>query len=171
MKNKSISLLVVTIIIMFFTSCATKIPFELTCLNCIQSQRINCKEGDCPQTIMVGIDCIATIDETGEKINLNYILTQEKILLASGIPLTLAKIRGRYFVTGAKFKKLWVLTPYKNQAKVCGIAFPFGESDIAPVFEITGNNLLIKNTNKNYILEYDIDSKKWVSNSIIKAGE
>jgi hypothetical protein len=119
---------------------------------------------------MVGNDCIAVIDETGEKINMNYILTQENIPFASSIPLTLAKIRGRYFVTGAKFKKLWILTPYKNQAKVEHIAFPYGENDIPPVFEITRNNLLVKDAKKNYVLEYDIDSKKWVSQTI-KAGE
>ena len=154
--------------LVLFTSCATKIPFDQTCLNCISSQRISCRDNNCPQTIMVGNDCIATIDEIGEKINMNYILTQEEIPIASNIPLTLAKIRGRYFVTGAMFKHLWVLTPVENQARVNKISFPEGRNNVTPVFEIIGTNLLIKFAN-NKVLEYDIDSKKWI-NLQTKAG-
>jgi len=152
-----------------FSSCATKIPFEQTCLNCIQSQRINCKGDDCPQTIMVGTNCIATIDETGEKINMNHILTQENIPLEKGIPLTIAKIRGRYFVTGKSFKSLWILTPSEDQAKVENIVFPNNIVD-APIFEITDNNLLVRDPQNQYVLQYDIDNKKWINQSI-KAGE
>jgi len=152
--------------LILFTSCATKIPFEQTCLNCISSQRISCN--DCPQTIMVGTNCIATIDEIGEKINMNYILNKEEIAIAANIPLTLAKIRGRYFVTGANFKHLWVLTPVENQARVKKIPFPEEKSEMPPVFEIIGTNLLVKFPN-NKVLEYDIDSKKWI-NLQTKAG-
>jgi hypothetical protein len=119
---------------------------------------------------MVSSNCIATIDETGEKINMNYILSQENISATAGIPLTLAKIRGRYFVTGQEFKNLWILTPDENQAKVECIPFPVKNIDNAPVFEIIENNLLVRGVKKEYSLQYDIDAKKWISQSI-KAGE
>ena len=119
---------------------------------------------------MVGSNCIAIIDETGEKINMNYILSQEKIQLAKDIPLTIAKIRGRYFVTGKMFKNLWILTPCKEKAQVEYIAFPINVIENAPVFEIIGNNLLVKDANNKYIFEYDINSKKWI-NKTTKAGE
>jgi hypothetical protein len=93
-------------VLLLFCSCATKITFEPTCLTCVQSQRINCKGSECPETIMVGGHCYATFDETGERFNIDYILGQEKIAPVSGIPITLAKIRGRYFITGSGFKKL-----------------------------------------------------------------
>ena len=156
--------------IMVFVSCATKIPFEQTCLTCVQSQRINCKGDDCPQTVMVGSNCIAIMDETGEKINMNYILTQEKIQITGGIPLTIAKIRGRYFVAGKMFRNLWILTPCENEARVKFIPFPMNVIDEAPIFEITGDNLLIKDANNRYAFEYDIDAKKWI-NQKARAGE
>ena len=166
MKKNIVLLLLITTSSIMLSSCATKIPFELTCLNCVQSQRINCKGDNCPQTVMIGNDCIVSIDETGEKINMNRILMQEKIPLAGGIPLTLAKIRGRYFVTGAGFDNLWVLTPHNNQAKIGSIAFPYGKNDAAPIFEISGNRLLVKDFNKKFALEYDIDSKRWIPQTI-----
>ena len=100
---------------------------------------------------------------------MNYILTQEKIQIAGGIPLTIAKIRGRYFVTGKMFRNLWILTPCKNEAKIKFIAFPMNAFDDAPIFEITGNNLLVKDTNNRYAFEYDIDANKWIDQKI-KAG-
>ena len=98
--------LFIFVAILLYVGCATKIPFEQTCLTCTQSQRIGCSGDECPTSFMVGKNCIATIIETGEKINLNYILQQEKINLAAGIPLTIAKIRGKYFITGNNFNNL-----------------------------------------------------------------
>ena len=165
---KKTTVLLLASMVLLFSSCATKIPFDQTCLNCIQSQRIGCKENDCPQTIMVGGNCIVTIEETGEKINMNYILFKENIPSASGIPLTLAKIRGRYFITGANFKNLWILTPVENQAKVDCLLFP-KSIGAAPVFEIADNNLLVRDKENTYFHQYDIDAKKWI-NLTIKAG-
>jgi len=104
--KKHTLLIVIFVAISISYSCATKIPFEQTCLTCVISQRIACIGSECPETIMAGNNCITTFPETGEKINLNYILFQEKITPQNGIPLTLAKIRGRYFVIGKDFSNL-----------------------------------------------------------------
>ena len=144
-------------------SCVTKkIPFEQTCLTCVQSQRLNCTGTNCPETIMVGANCIASIDEIGEKINMNYILLQENIHPQKGIPLTLAKIRGRYFVTGKDFSNLWMLTPVKDKAKVKKIPFPEKNWALPPVFELIDGNLLVRGKRNEYLYIYDINKKKWV---------
>ena len=163
----------VIIVTVLITSCATatKIPFEQTCLTCVQSQRLNCSGNNCPETIMAGTDCIAMLDETGEKINMNHILKVENIEPKRGIPLTLAKIRGRYFVIGKDFQNLWELTPVKNEAKIRKIALPENNLQLPPVFEIAdGGNLLMRGQQNEYIYIYDIDSRKWLKTSI-KAGE
>lgn len=145
---------------MVFSSCATKIPFEQTCLTCVQSQRLNCKGDECPVTIMAGGSCIASFDETGEKINLNHILTEEQITLQAGIPITLAKIKGRYFVTGKDFKNLWILTPNENEAKVKEIPLPGSNLALPPVFEISDGNLLMRGAKNEYSFIYDIENKQ-----------
>jgi len=157
-------------LMLLFSSCATKIPFEQTCLTCVQSQRLNCQGNDCPETIMAGTNCIAMIDETGEKINMNHILKVENITPQKGIPLTLAKIRGRYFVIGKDFKNLWMLTPVANSAKVRKIALPEKNLALPPIFELADGNLLMRGQQNEYLYIYDIDNKKWIKSSI-KTGE
>ena len=138
--------------------CATKIPFEQTCLTCTSSQRIGCKQ--CPETFMVGNNCFAMIDEIGEKINLDYILSKENITPKSGIPLTLGKIRGRYFVVGQDFKHMWILTPVKDKAKAKKLMLPQSNLQLPPVFEISDKNLLIRGQKNEYSYYLDIDKLK-----------
>jgi hypothetical protein len=166
---KKITYLTVIFSLSIFSSCATKIPFEQTCLTCVQSQRLNCKGNDCPETIMAGTNCIASIDETGEKIYMNHILQEENIAIQKGIPLTLAKIRGRYFVIGKNFKNLWMLTPVENKAKAKKIALPEENLALPPIFELSDGNLLLKGPKNEYLYIYDIDNKKWIKSSQ-KAG-
>ena len=173
MKKTSVLLTVIlTFSLFIFSSCATKkIPFEQTCLTCVQSQRLHCVGANCPETIMAGTDCIASIDETGEKINMNYILQQENIHPQRGIPLTLAKVRGRYFVTGKGFNNLWMLTPVENMAKVKKIPFPEANLALPPVFELIDGNLLMRGKRNEFLYIYDIDNKKWIRTFQQKAGE
>ncbi|MPM58997.1 hypothetical protein SDC9_105834 [bioreactor metagenome] len=166
MKVKLFSL----VLLLTLSACATKIPFEQTCLTCVQSQRLNCKGTDCPETVMSGSDCIALMDETGEKISMSYILQEEGIALQKGIPLTLAKVRGRYFVTGRDFKNLWILTPSNNTAKVKCILLPESNLKLPPVFELTDGNLLMRGEKREYSYVYDIDNEKWIKYTS-KAGE
>jgi hypothetical protein len=130
---------------------------------------MNCGS-NCPETIMVGTNCIAMFDETGETIILNQILKEENIAPQKGIPLTLSKIRGRYFVVGKDFKNLWMLTPVKNSATVKKIPLPAKKLTLPPVFEISDGNLLMRGQQNEYIYVYDIDKNSWKS-STIKAGE
>jgi hypothetical protein len=155
---------------LFISSCSTKIPFEQTCLTCVQSQRLNCKGNDCPATIMAGSNCLAMIEETGEKINMNHILTTENLAIKSGIPLTLAKVRGRYFVIGEGFKNLWMLTPNENEAKIKQIKLPADNLTLPPIFELVDGNLLMRGQRNEFSYTYDIDKNKWLANSS-KAGE
>jgi len=152
-------------------SCATKIPFEQTCLTCIQSQRLNCKGTECPETIMANNECLVSIAETGEKISMNYILSEEGIVIKTGIPVTIAKIRGRYLLTGYGFKNLWILTPAENSAKVKRIKLPEDNLALPPVFEISNSNLLMRGEKNNYSYVFDIDNFKWLQNIFPKAGK
>jgi len=169
MKKRTIYFTVLLTLPLFY-SCATKIPFEPTCITCVQSQRMNCKGNDCPETIMVGSNCVAMFDETGETIIINQILKEENITPQKGIPLTLAKIRGRYFVIGKDFKNLWMLTPVKNSARIKKIPLPANNLELPPVFELAEGNLLMRGQRNEYVYVYDIDNKKWIK-STIKAGE
>jgi hypothetical protein len=167
--KRKLFLLVVAVTVAL-CSCATKIPFEQTCLTCVQSQRLNCSGENCPETIVVDGNCLVLIDETGEKINLNHILAEENILIQKGIPVTVAKIRGRYFVIGKDFKNLWILTPVENTAKVKNVLLPEANLSLPPVFEITNGNLLVRGTKDEYSYIYDIDENTWNRN-YSKAGE
>ncbi len=154
-----------------FASCATKIEFDQTCLTCINSQRLLCKEHECPVTAMVGTDCIVMMSETGEKITVNEILQQEGLQIRGGINLTLAKIRGRYFITGEGFKHLWMLAPVANQAKIKKYVFPHSNLAMPPVFEISKKNLLMRGAKEEYKYIFNIDTEKWeTDNTTPKAG-
>lgn len=169
MKNRLF--LVAICLSILFTSCATKIQFDQTCLTCINSQRIMCKEHECPVTIMVDTVCTVLMSETGEKIVVNEILRQEGISARDGINLTLAKIRGRYFVTGEGFGHLWMLTPTTDMAKIKKYAFPAKNLAMPPVFEINKKNLLMRGAQKEYQYIFNIDTEKWESNNTTpKAG-
>ena len=162
--------LLMFIVMITLCSCATKIPFDQTCLTCIQSQRLNCRGDECPKTIVVAGNCLVLIEETGEKINVNHILEKENIKIQKDISVTVAKIRGRYFITGSDFKNLWILTPVLNEAKVKSIALPESNLVLPPVFEITNGNLLVRGINNEYSFIYDIDKNVWIKN-YIRAGE
>ena len=45
--------LIAILIAFIFSSCATKIDFDQTCLTCINSQRLLCNNHECPTTAMV----------------------------------------------------------------------------------------------------------------------
>ncbi|MDR0926839.1 MAG: hypothetical protein LBO69_03625 [Ignavibacteria bacterium] len=169
MKYKSIVLLFLITSALLFSGCATKIPFEQTCLNCVQSQRLNCKGSECPSTILSNGQVIAVFAETGEKINLTYILSEEKLSLEKGIPLAMAKVRGRYFVVGQGFSNLWVLTPSENEAKVKSFPLPNSNLKLPPVFEVSDGNLLMRGDNKEYSFTWDVENNKWITYST-KAG-
>ena len=153
--------LIAILIAFIFSSCATKIDFDQTCLTCINSQRLLCNNHECPTTAMVNGHCIALLSETGEKITMDKILEGEGIIPRDGIDLTIAKIRGRYFVTGYGFKNLWMLTPTDNQAKIKGFKFPADNLSMPPVFEISNKNLLMRDQNNGYKFLFNIDNKKW----------
>ena len=152
-----------------FTSCATKIQFDKL-LNLYQSQEYCVKSMECPVTIMC-ITCLYSLmSETGEKIS-SRILRQEGISARDGINLTLAKIRGRYFVTGEGFGHLWMLTPTTDMAKIKKYAFPAKNLAMPPVFEINKKNLLMRGAQKEYQYIVNIDTEKWESNNTTpKAG-
>ena len=163
--------LIAILIAFIFSSCATKIDFDQTCLTCINSQRLLCNNHECPTTAMVNGHCIALLSETGEKITMDKILESEGIIPRDGIDLTIAKIGGRYFVTGYGFKNLWMLTPTDNQAKIKGFKFPADNLSMPPVFEISNKNLLMRDQNNGYKFLFNIDNKKWELISTTKAGE
>lgn len=165
--------IVAVVILLSLAGCATKVPLEGTCMTCIQSQRINCKSGDCPSTVMANGNCLAVFEETGEKINLNKILEKEEIKPQSNIPLTLAKIRGLYFVIGENFKNMWVLKPCGlDEAKLKKVELPVaGLTTSAPIFEIVDGALVMREDTKGgYVWMYNIDDNKWISNTV-KTGE
>jgi hypothetical protein len=120
---------------------------------------------------MVGGNCLAIFDETGEKVNMNHILTEEGIARSKDIPVTLAKVRGRYFVTGNGFKNLWILIPNENEAKIKSVIFPEEITLTAgsPVFEIVDGNLLVRTPDSKISCTWDIDNQKWIINTT-KAG-
>ncbi len=159
------------ITVMLFSSCATKINFDQTCLTCINSQRLLCKDHECPTTAMIGNDCIVIMSETGEKITMNEILEYENIVPRNGIDLTIAKIRGRYFVTGVGFKNLWVLVPSKNKAKIDNFKFPEPNLSMPPVFEISNRNLLMRGQKNEYKFIFNIEDEKWEVINTPKAGK
>ncbi len=157
--------------LLVLVSCSTKIDFEQTCLTCIQSQRLSCKDYECPVTAMVDTNCIVVMSETGEKINMNEILKQEKLSIRAGINVTVAKIRGRYFITGEGFRNLWMLKPIANQAKIYDFALPAANLKMPPVFEINNKNLLMRGAEHEYTYIFDIDKEKWqINNNYPKAG-
>ncbi len=164
-----LNVIISTLVILFLTSCATKVNFEQTCLTCVQSQRLLCKDYECPVTAMIGTECIVVMSETGEKIHINKILEKEQIEPKDGINVTIAKIRGRYFITGDGFKKLWMLTPVKEEAKISGFLLPEDNLRMPPVFEISNKNLLMRGADKEYSYLFDIDNEKW-ENLTPKAG-
>lgn len=146
-------------------SCASTMKFDQTCITCIKSQRFSCQGDNCPKTFMSGENCLVTIVETGENIFLNSILQEEKITPASGIPVAIAKLDGKYYVTGNYFTKLWILIPkVPNEAKYCSIPLPVESLKIQePVFDFQilspGNNRLrltaVNYDGKLYVLTDD----------------
>ncbi len=158
-------------------SCAPTMKFDQTCMTCIKSQRFSCQGDNCPKTFMSGENCLVTIVETGENIFLNPILLEEKITPVSGIPVAIAKLDGKYYVTGNYFTKLWILTPkVPNEAKYSSILLPLESVKISdPVFDFQilspGNNKLRLTAGnydgKIYVLT---DDDKWTLFTEGKAG-
>lgn len=156
-------LLLSAILILLVTSCSMpKLRFDQTCITCIKSQRFSCKGDECPQTFMIGSDAVVTIIETGENIYMTDILTQEGIALKSGLPLTLAKLNGRIYITGDNFSTLWSLYPNpENSAGYKMIQLPEAVKLESPVFEIFNNHLVLtaKNLSTRYL--YNEEDDKW----------
>lgn len=158
----------ITFIALIVSSCAPTMKFDQTCMTCIKSQRFSCQDDNCPKSFMSGENCLVTLVETGENIYLNSILQEEKIPVSGGIPVAIAKMDGKYYLTGNNFNSLWILTPkVPNEAKYSSIKLPVENVKInAPVFDfqilgpgsyrlrLTASNY----NNKIYVLN---DDDKW----------
>lgn len=154
------------------TSCGgTVVRFDQTCMTCITSQRLSCNGTDCPASFMVGSDCFVTIVETGENVHLNKILELEKISVREGIPFTLAKVNGSYYVIGEGFKNMWIVSPSgRNEATLDFVKLPEVNIGI-PVFELYNKQLKMRGKSNEYNYLYEDVSKKWINQNSAKAGE
>jgi len=152
-------------LILFFAlalwGCSSVVRFDQTCITCIKSQRLSCTGDECPSTFMLANDCVVTMIETGENIYLTKILPDEKIQPKAGIPIAIAKLNGKFFLTGDYFDKLWIISP-KASNEACYDYVELPQPDIeSPVFELFNGRLMLgaKNYKSRYI--FDEDSNKW----------
>ncbi len=120
---------------------------------------------------MVANDCVVTMIETGENLYLTTILPEESIQPRAGIPVAIAKLNGKFFLTGDNFNKLWIISPKsKNEASYDYVELPQPKIE-GPVFELFNGRLMLgaKNYKTRYI--YDEDSNKWVVKDGTKGSE
>lgn len=154
------------------SSCATVVKMDQTCITCVQSQRMPCKDCEYPASMMIGNECVVTLLETGENIHLNEILKQEMITPAKDIPFTLAKINGMYCVIGQGFKNMWMLVATdKNEAELTKVELPKDVLGTQPVFELFNGELLMRGPKTEYEYLYDEKENIWKHKSNPKAGE
>ena len=165
----------VLVLVLLAASCAPTMRFDQTCYTCIKSQRISGNPESGPKSQINGQDCMVTIVETGENIYLNDILKEEKITPVANIPLTIAKVNGKVYLTGNGFSKLWIICPKPgNEAKYKSIDFPIEKINIdEPIFNIDFESIRLKLSannlgGKTYIL---LDDSEWILEKSGKAGE
>ena len=153
------------------TSCSHTLRFDQTCITCIKSQRIACTGDNCPATFVVNGNCLVTMVETGENIYMNQILEKELIPVKEGIPVSIAKMDGKIYITANNFKNLWILYPkVPNEAKFSSINLP-KENIILPVFDFADGKLRLTASNYNKISYLLVDDDSWVIFKETKAGE
>ena len=159
---KILQLFIVSTLILAIFGCShPTLRFDQTCITCIKSQRLGCEDEDCPSTFLNGGDCFTTMIETGENIYMNEILGGEGKELQAGIPIAIAKISGKFYLTGNEFINLWIITPEpKNRAAYEPVAVP--DSLVRePVFELFENQLVLSGKNYTNKFIFDDDSKTW----------
>jgi hypothetical protein len=159
MKYRNFVLLVFMSLIIFACS-APVLHFDQTCITCVKSQRYSCAGDECPSTFMAGGECLVTMVETGENIYVAPILTGEQMPVAAGIPVAIAKLNGKYYLTGNNFTKLWIIVP-KSGGEAKYYSIPLPENKVAePVFEFFDKKLMLsgKNYKSKYILD---DDENW----------
>ena len=159
----------------FAAACAPTMQFDQTCITCFKSQNIPGQSYTKPKSFLSNQNCLVTIVETGENIYLNKILTEEKLTPVAGIPITLAKVNGKIYLTGDGFSKLWIISPMpENKAKFKSIDFPIEKMAITDaVFTLDNDYSRLKLSAQNldgkvYIL---VDDSKWILENSGKAGE
>ncbi len=163
--------LLTAVVSILLASCGAKMRFDQTCMTCVQSQRLSCTGQECPQSFMIGNDCVVTMVETGENIFLNMILNEEKITPREGIPFTIAKFNGSYYLIGDGLKNMWKVTPSgRNQACFKDIKLPQDGIGI-PVFEIANGQLKMRGKSNEFAYIYDDENEKWINVNSPKAGE
>jgi hypothetical protein len=162
--------MIVTIFIILISACSQTLRFDQTCITCIKSQRLICKEG-CPTTFLDSGKCLVTIVETGENIFMDPILKEEKIQPKEGIAVAIAQLNGKFYLTADNFRNLWILEPKpSNEAKFYSLKLPKDSID-KPVFDLFNNRLRLTANNykqEHYIL---VDDSKWSLSMEAKAGE
>ena len=163
--------LFVFLLALIISSCSPTLRFDQTCITCIKSQRIACTGDNCPATFIVNGNCLVTIVETGENIYLNSILEKEQIPAKDGIPVSIAKMDGKIYITANNFKNLWILYPkVPNEAKFSSIKLP-KENITLPVFDFSDGKLRLTAGNYDKMSYILIDDNNWIIYKETKAGE
>lgn len=173
MKFNSVKIIVTVLFttLTFYSCSHPTLRFDQTCITCIKSQRLSCSGDECPKSFAVGSDYLVTITETGENIHITDILNSENLSQKSGVPIALAKINGKIFLTGNSFKNLWILYPKsKNEARYRAVKLP--QSDIInPIFEIFTSKLLLSAQNYSNKYIFDEENDKWIIHGALKGRE
>lgn len=170
--TKRIIFLKLLIISLILISCSNPtLRFDQTCITCIKSQRFLCSGDECPKTFKVGDNLLVTMTETGENIYLTNILLAEKLPLKEGIPIAIAKINGKIFLTGDSFNNLWILYPRpKNEASYEAIKLPEAKI-VSPVFELFTSKLMLSAQNYSHKYLFDDEKNKWIIHGALKGKE
>ena len=172
-----ISLLVITIASLLQSCGGSTIYFEQTCIECVTSQcmasQSMCSATSNAPRIMKGgaeVPDDTMIPETGEILDLRFMRRKEAMisedsndfLSVYGKRIAIAKLKGKYYLTGEGFSNLWILTPAEqDRASLEQIPLPDGGVK-GPVFKINiskgrFNPLLILSA-ANYSSDYYLDS-------------
>ncbi len=161
---------------LFLQSCGgSTIYFEQTCIECVTSQwmvsKSICADSVDAPIITKGDNAVQVytmIPETGEILDLSFIVQEEAeygnhISPAYGKRVAIAKLKGKYYLTGDDFNFLWILTPAgQDRASIEKILLPEG-SVKEPVFKIDISRgrfdpvLIFSAT--NYTPKYYLDSE------------
>lgn len=163
--------LILLLLIIILTSCATTIRFDQTCTTCTKSQRLYCEKAECPTSQMIQGKCVVTIIETGEVIFLDEILLKENQTAREGINFTIAKLNGRFILVGENFSKTWIVKPRKkNTACIKGIDMPSQNMGIV-IFELDNlNQLKMYSQDKSLSFIFDDNNDKWLEAKSARVG-